>query len=212
LQGQSSREEVRLQIQKFLLNGAASSTKIVQVCDAAKATVYKYLNELYEENKVGWKPQRGRGKSTYELSDEMKSEIEKKLLKDDLYDLTDSFDVKWLRMLRNLLDNMRKEGIDPYAYFQSNCLTFVGGIPRTFHKSKEDMQAIIDWENVLENRARKEGITKEEYWRKKLKEAEKLTGVPRILTSLGFTKEEIEELRKKQGGTFKVTRISKKKD
>lgn len=36
-------------------------------------------------------------------------------------------------------------------------------------------------------------------------------GVPRILTFMGFTGEEIEELRKTQGGTFKVTRRTKKK-
>lgn len=74
------------------------------------------------------------------------------------------------------------------------------------------MQAFIDWENALETRARKEGITKEEYWRKMLKKAAPMPkGVPRILTSLGFTEEEIKELRERQGGTFKVTRRTKKK-
>ena len=210
--GESCREKVHWQIQEFLLKGPATFTKIIEVCDAARATVSKYLDDLVEEEKVIWKPQRKRGKSTYELSNKMKSEIEKKILQDDLYDLTDSFNVKWLRMLRNLLDNMKKEGTDPYTFFQSNCLMFVGGIPHTFHKSKEGMQHSIDWEIGLENRAQKDGLTKEDYWRKMLTKAARMPkGVPRMLTSMGHTEEEIEESRTRQGGTFKVTRYSRKK-
>jgi len=148
----------------------------------------------------------------YFIPNEAKSTVQRVFMRDDIYDLTDSFDIKRLRMLRNLLETMRKEGTDPYVYFQSNCLTFVGGIPRTFHKSKEDMQAIIEWENALETRAQKEGITKEEYWSNKLKEAAQMPkGARRMLTSLGLTEEEIKELRERQGGTFKVTRRTKKK-
>jgi len=151
-------------------------------------------------------------KSFYFIPNRMKSQIQRVLVRNDIYDLTDSFDIKWLRMLRGLLDSLKKEGVDPYEYFKSNCLVFVGGIPRTFHKSKEDMQAIIEWENALETRAQKEGITKEEYWSNKLKEAAQMPKGPRrILTSLGFTEEEIEELRERQGGTFEVTRRTRKK-
>jgi len=149
----------------------------------------------------------------YFIPNEARSKAQRVLMRDDIYDLTDCFDIKWLQMLRNLLVALRKEGVDPYVYFQSYCLGFVGGIPRTFHKSKEDMQAFIDWENALETRAQKEGITKEEYWRKMLKKAAPMPkGAQRILTSLGFTEEEIEELRKAQGGTFKVTLRRRKRE
>lgn len=47
----------------------------MEACDATKTTTYKYLNELYEEGKVTWKPARKRGESTYELSNEAKEEI-----------------------------------------------------------------------------------------------------------------------------------------
>lgn len=151
-------------------------------------------------------------KAFYFIPSDAKSEAQHLLVRDDIYDLTESFDTKWLLMLRHLLDALIKDGINPYVYFQSNCLMFVGGIPRTFHKSKEDMQAIIEWENALETRAQKEGITKEEYWVKMLRKAKQMPkGAPRILTSLGFTEKEIEELRERQGGTFKVTRRTKKK-
>ncbi|MFC1487617.1 hypothetical protein ACFLRN_08035 [Thermoproteota archaeon] len=179
--GESSREKVRWQIQEFLLKGPATFTKIVEVCDAARATVSKYLDDLIEEENVIWKPQRKRGKSTYELSNKMKSEIEKKLLKDDLYDLTDSFNVKWLRILRNLLNNMKKKGTDPYTFFQSNCLTFVGGIPRTFHKSMDGMKNALSFEKNLYVQAIKKGLSKEKFYADVLKRISKLDGIERLL-------------------------------
>ena len=108
MQGQSSREEVRLQIQKFLLNGAASSTKIVQVCDAAKATVYKYLNELCEEGKVIWKPERKRGKSTYELSNEAKDEVKHLLEKQEIKTRIDQMTPQKIQEFKKFLDSLVK--------------------------------------------------------------------------------------------------------
>lgn len=177
----------------------------------AKQTFVNKLKQLLVSGKLQ-KTLNEKGRPVYFAPKKHHKFIEKLIAKRDIYDLTDYFDVKWLKMLRNLLVNMRKEGTDPYVYFQSYCLGFIGGIPYTFYKTKEDMQAKIEWEKVLETRARKEGLTKEEYWRKMLKKAARMPkGVPRILTSLGFTKEEIDELRRKQGGTFKVTRRTRKK-
>ena len=78
--GESSREKTRYEIQKFLLNGPARAKEIVEACDAAGATVYKYLDQLHIEDKIVWNPKRGRGKATYELSDKAKREIQKELL------------------------------------------------------------------------------------------------------------------------------------
>lgn len=111
-QGESSREKVSRQIQEFLLNGPATSTKIVESCSAAKATVYKYLNELVEEGKVIWKPQRERGKSTYELSNEAKDEIKLLLEKQEIQKKIDQMTPQKIQEFKKFLDFLveSKEG------------------------------------------------------------------------------------------------------
>lgn len=207
--GESTRRIASFEILKFLYEneGFQSFNDIEQKCSQSRNTVKKYLEELKEKGLV---EQSLKGRHPYRITEKGRSHFDKELLKRDIYDLTEFFDIKWLEMLRRMLANMRVHGTDPEVFFKDNCLTFVGGIPRTFEKSVKGMRAIIEWEKGLEIRATKEGMTKEDYWRKKLKEAKKLKGVRRILTSLGFTEEEIEELRRQQGGTFKVTRLTKK--
>jgi predicted transcriptional regulator len=102
--GESSREKVRLQIQKFLLNGPTTSTKIVESCNAAKATVYKYLNELCEEGRVIWKPQRKRGESTYELSNEAKDEVTLLLEKQEIKTEIDQMAPQKIQEFKKFLD------------------------------------------------------------------------------------------------------------
>ena len=102
--GESSRDKVCWQIQKFLFNGSATSTEIVEACDAAKATVYKYLKELYEKGKVIWKPQRERGKSTYELSNEAKDEVKHLLEKQEIKTKIDQMTPKKIQELKKFLD------------------------------------------------------------------------------------------------------------
>ena len=76
--GESSREKVRAQILELLLsNISATSKTIVETCESSKATTYKYLDELIDEGLVVWKPLRGRGKDTYELSEKGKVEAKK---------------------------------------------------------------------------------------------------------------------------------------
>jgi len=108
VRGESSRGKVRLQIQQFLLNGPTTSTKIVTACNSAKATVYKYLNELIEEGKVIWEPQRGRGKSTYELSNEAKDEIKLLVEKREIRKKIDQIPPEFLQDLNKLLDSLVK--------------------------------------------------------------------------------------------------------
>ncbi|MDH5745437.1 MAG: hypothetical protein OEZ21_00575 [Candidatus Bathyarchaeota archaeon] len=103
--GESSREQVRWQIQKFLfLNGPATSTDIVKTCNAVKATVYKYLNELYDEGKLIWKPQRKRGKSTYELSNEAKDEVKLLLEKQEIKTKIDQMAPQKIQEFKKFLD------------------------------------------------------------------------------------------------------------
>ena len=74
-QEESSREQVYWQIQEFLLNNSATFTQIVENCDAAKATVSKYLTELVEEGTIIWKPKRKHGKNKYALSNKTKNKV-----------------------------------------------------------------------------------------------------------------------------------------
>ena len=73
--GESSREQVCWQIQEFLLNNSATFIQIVESCNAAKATVNKYLTLLVDEGKIIWKPKRKHGKNKYALSNKAKNEI-----------------------------------------------------------------------------------------------------------------------------------------
>jgi predicted transcriptional regulator len=70
---------VRLQILTLLLDGPIVSRKIIEACNATKVTTYKYLDELCDEGKVVWRPQRKRGQSTYELAEEGKIEANRLL-------------------------------------------------------------------------------------------------------------------------------------
>jgi len=103
--GESSREQVRWQIQKFLfLNGPATSKEIIEACDVAKATVYKYLNELCDEGKLIWKPQRKRGKSTYELCNEAKDEVKLLLEKQGIKTKIDQMTPQEIQEFQKFLD------------------------------------------------------------------------------------------------------------
>jgi len=106
--GESSREKVRWQILKFLLNGSATSTRIVEVCDASKVTVYKYLNELCDDGEVVWKPHRKRGKSIYELSDEAKEEVKLLVEKHEIKEKVDYMTPQKTQELKKFLDSLVK--------------------------------------------------------------------------------------------------------
>ena len=73
--GESSSEKVCWEIQEFLFNNASTFTQIVESCNAAKATVNKYLTELVDEGKIIWKPKRKHGKNKYALSNKAKNGI-----------------------------------------------------------------------------------------------------------------------------------------
>ena len=73
--GESSREQVCMQIQVFLYNNSATFRQILESCDVTKVTISKYLTELVDEGKVIWKPKRKHGKNKYALSNKAKNEI-----------------------------------------------------------------------------------------------------------------------------------------
>jgi len=80
--------------------------KIVAACDATKVTAYKYLNELYEEGKVEWKPQRKRGESVYELSNEGKKEATLLLNKQEIMARIDQWTPQKIEEFIKFLDWM----------------------------------------------------------------------------------------------------------
>ena len=74
-EAESSKAKVCFQIQEFLLQKSASFMQIVEVCEADKATVEKYLSELVDEGNVVLKPKRKQGIEKYMLSDAGKDKI-----------------------------------------------------------------------------------------------------------------------------------------
>ena len=156
-QGESTREETYFEILRFLFENEEfrGFKDIEENCNEARNTVKKYLDELKDEELV---EQSLDGRHPYRITEKGKKHFEKLMIDDDIYDLTRSFDAKWLEILRRLLRNMRKHGTDPSEYFQRSCIAFVGGLPYTFSKSKEEFQVnVLDFESRLERNGRKDG-------------------------------------------------------
>jgi predicted transcriptional regulator len=165
---------------------------IEESCSEARLTIKKYLDELKDEELV---EQSLDGRHPYRITEKGRKHFERLVSKRDIYDLTDSFDTKWLEILRRLLRNMREHGTNPADFFRNNCIAFVGGLPHYFHKSKEGMERALHREKELSERAAKEGLTKEEYFKKRAKLVAKLPeGMPRWLAHEGKTEEQIETI------------------
>jgi predicted transcriptional regulator len=106
--GESSREQVCWQIQKFLLNNSATFTQIVESCDAAKAAISKYLTELVDEEKIIWKPKRKHGKNKYALSKKAKNEVILLLEKQKIKTQIDQMSSQNFQEFKKLLDFLAK--------------------------------------------------------------------------------------------------------
>lgn len=203
--GESARQNCPSAILTTLLEKESGFESIVVSVNFSRGTVDKYLTELFQDSLVTRRGRRG----AYYLTPKGCKKASMERLKGDIYNLVDSFGTKWLQILSSLVNNMRNEGTDPEVFFRSNCLAFLGGIPYTFEKSIEGMKYVQSFEKDIEVRGAKEGLTKEECFKKLLTKISKQPkGFPRLLTYMSFflTKEGIEELRKQQGGTFTVTR------
>jgi len=106
--GELSREKICFEIQESLLSKSATFTQIVESCNAAKATVSKYLDELVEEGKIIWKPKRNRGKNKYALSTEAKVEIMILLEKQKIKTQIDQMTPKNFQEFKKLLNFLTK--------------------------------------------------------------------------------------------------------
>jgi predicted transcriptional regulator len=105
---QLNGEKVCFEIQKFLLNKSATFVQIVESCNAAKATVGKYLDELVDEGKIIWKPKRNRGKNKYALSNDAKDEIMLLLEKQKIKTQIDQMTPKNFNEFKKFLDFLAK--------------------------------------------------------------------------------------------------------
>ena len=106
--GESSSEKVCWEIQEFLFNNSSTFTQIVESCNAAKATVNKYLNELVDEGKIIWKPKRKRGESKYALSNKTKDEIKLLMEKQKIKTKIDQMSPQKIQEFKKLLDFLVK--------------------------------------------------------------------------------------------------------
>jgi predicted transcriptional regulator len=107
VQGESSREKTRLEIQKFLCdNQSSTSKKIWENCTCSKATFYKYLDELYDDDIVICKPQRGKGEDLYELSAKGRDQTKEEILKEKFKDEIDRLPATHIRTLYEFVDKI----------------------------------------------------------------------------------------------------------
>ena len=106
--GESSREQVCMQIQVFLYNNSATFRQILESCDVTKVTISKYLTELVDEGKVIWKPKRKHGKNKYALSNKAKDEIMLLLEKQKIKTQIDQMTPKKFQEFKNLLNFLVK--------------------------------------------------------------------------------------------------------
>jgi hypothetical protein len=170
-------------------------------------TLMKFKKELLAEKLLKKGIDSESGRSAYHIPKEKQNQVKKLRAKRDIYNLTNSFDTKWLLMLQGFLEEVRKRSGDPEEFFDCYCLGFIGGIPYNFEKSLEGMKYALSFEKNLSVQATRKGMTKEKYFREVLKKISKLDGIQKILDYLrymGVTEEEIEESLKQQGGTYKV--------
>jgi len=186
----------------------------------AKNTIYKYLNESVNEKLIEMKPgsRNERFRPKYLITKQGLEQIQHA----KIHSLIDSFDVKWLTPLRNLLVKINETQTYLEGFLNTNCITFIGDIPCTFPKSIEGMQSHIAFETSLHQRHQRDlekfqdeldstkdkaswarvdakikeevGWSKGEYLKKLLKKAEKEEGIRKIMTVLGITDEMLEKM------------------
>lgn len=160
--------------------------------------------------------------SFYSIRKKMKKKVEKMIKEKEFQSLIPSLDARWLVPLRNLLVKLNET--QPYleGFLNTNCITFVGDIPCTFHKSVEGIQSHIAFERSLQQRHERDlekfreefmntrdkismdrvdakikeevGWSTSEYLKKLLKKAEKEEGIRKIMTVLGITDEMLEKM------------------
>jgi predicted transcriptional regulator len=103
--GESSREKTKWEIESYLCtNGPSTSRELFEKCTCAKATFYKYLDELIESGDIICKLQRGRGEHLYEPSEKARNLIEEKAMKQKLKDEIDKLPMKQIRTLYEFVD------------------------------------------------------------------------------------------------------------
>jgi len=155
-QGESSREKAKRAILLFAANQKKHKRfefieeLVEKKKEFAKNTVYKYLDELVTDELMKMEPgsREDSFRPVYSIT-KLGLEAVKQI---DVHDLVDSFDAKWLDPLRNLLIRVKHEETDLEGFFNTNCITFIGDVPCTFHKSVEGMQSHIAFEKSLHKR------------------------------------------------------------
>lgn len=155
-QGECSREQARKEIlliaadhkkrkqSEFIKELVENKRKF------AKNTIYKYLKELVKDKlmKMEAGSQEDRFSPDYSIT---KLGLEK-VKQNDVQDLVNSLDPKWLNPLRNLLIKVKHENPRLEDFLNSNCITYIGDVPCTFPKSLEGIQSQMGFEASLRKR------------------------------------------------------------
>ncbi len=111
--GESSKDKTHWEIQGFLAEkGSATSKEIYDKCTCAKATFYKYLDDLYEAGTIICKPQRGRGGDLYELSEKAFDEIKEEVMRQKLKEEIDRLPLKRIKSIYEFIDTILMKCVD----------------------------------------------------------------------------------------------------
>lgn len=216
-QGECSREQAKRAILLFAADKKKRKRSefieelVKKKHEFAKNTIYKYLDELVTDNLMKMEP--GSREDSFRPVCSITKQGLKAVRQIDVHDLVDSFGTEWLEIIRRLLANMYLQirpgtdpSMNPEEFFKHQCIAFIGRIPYNFDKSIEGMKYVLRFERDLADRGAKDGLMKEEYFRKWLKRIlEQPPGIRRILAGMGLEEEQIEakmrmeEAIKKQG-------------
>ncbi|MEJ2241944.1 MAG: hypothetical protein P8Y18_07360 [Candidatus Bathyarchaeota archaeon] len=106
--GETSKEEVFFQIQKALLKKSSTFMQIVEICDADKATVSEYLDELVNIGAIILKPKRKQGIEKFTLTVKGKEKTRLILEKQKVKKQVDQMSSKKFKEFKNLVNFMLK--------------------------------------------------------------------------------------------------------
>jgi hypothetical protein len=149
-------------------NGEARYTDLIRAFvdtgKRSKATLLNYKTQLEAAGKIAKKISDATKRPVYYVPKRLRREVQKLKNERQLVSLISSIDARWLDPLRNLLIKVKHEHTYLEGFLNTNCITFIGDIPCTFHKSIEGIQSHIAFVKGLHERHQRDLDTfREEY-------------------------------------------------
>jgi len=169
-------------------------------------TLQKRIKDLMDENWLSKNIFPESSRPIYYIPKSKINRVKELIEKKRFYSLAESFSPEWFSLFRKFVYGVEKFRKTPEEFFKEHCIAFIANIPCSFQKSIEGMQSHLYYEKRIEKLAEKNGISKEEQFRKMMEDAEKKEGIEKLIIGLGLNREEIE----KMGGSVGPVTIFRK--